>query len=227
MTINKDVAGGDDGLKDKNLDTTDVVVDDTKNDDEDVKLSDVINPLLEGDDEEEVTIKRGSLKKIHEVKENYKTVAVAAKKKPKENPVVEPKKEDKKEEFVTVASVHKNNEKQAIKMATVIDSKSDDEDTQALKKEINDNWDSIKGFYTGKGGKEDPQAIYEDILDAHAAWKRRYGSREKPEDGSVAANLAHNRGMGGTGGTKPTDTKKGGILPKSGSPKDTWYPKKD
>lgn len=225
MTIQKTVVqDGDEDLKDKTLDNAGAeVADDKKDNDEDKKLSEVVDPLLEGDEEEEVTIKRGALKKLHSVKENYKTVAVAAKKSPK----VEPKQpvEDKKEEYVTVASVQKKNEKDAIVRATVV-SDSDDEDTQVLKKEIDENWDSIKAFYTGKGGKDDPNAIYEDILDAHAAWKRRYGSA-KDTGTKTAAELAASRGVIGSSPKNKSTGERKRILPRSGSPKESWYPKKE
>lgn len=230
MTTKETVNGEGTVLKDeKNLDNTgaEVVVPDV-DDADDKKVSDGITPLLEGNEEEEVTVKRGDLKKLHTNKENYKTVAIAAKKKPKEAAVIVPKTDEKKpeEKFVTVESQQLKNQKEAIKLATVPDSKNDDAETVALKTEINDNWNAIKAFYTGKGGKDDPQAVYEDILDAHAAWKRRNGSSEKKVDGTkTAADLAASRGNGGKGKDNTTVTRKR-ILPTSGSPKTTWFPDK-
>ena len=119
----------------------------------------------------------------------------------------------------------KANEKDAIVRATVV-SDSDDEDTQVLKKEIDENWDSIKAFYTGKGGKDDPNAIYEDILDAHAAWKRRYGSA-KDTGTKTAAELAASRGVIGSSPKNKSTGERKRILPRSGSPKESWYPKKE
>ena len=230
MTINEKtvVQGGVEDLNGKTLDNSgsEVVVEDKKTDEEEGKLSDVINPLLEGDEEAEVTVKRGALKKLHTVKENYKTVAIAAKKAPKVE--AQKPKEDKDEggeKFVTIASQQKKYEKEAITRATVV-SDSDAEEVQDLKKEINENWDAIKGFYTGKSGKDDPNAIYEDILDAHAAWKRRYGS-SKDSSTKVAGDLAAGRGTGGTSPKKPAQGERKRILPRASSPKESWYPKKD
>jgi len=95
---------------------------------------------------------------------------------------------EEKSEFVRVVDVEKQNEKAAIEQATVV-ADSDDDETKALKKEINDNWDAIVPFYTGKGGRKDPKAIREDILDAHAAWKRRFGNSKETE-GKTAADLS-------------------------------------
>lgn len=229
MTTKETVTGGQDaGLKEKDLENTgaEVIVHEV-NDDDDKKVSDGITPLLDGDEEEEVPVKRGDLKKLHANKENYKTVAIAAKKKSKEAAVVVPKTEEKKpeEKFVTVESQQLKYQKEAIKLVTVTDS-NDDAETVALKTEINDNWDAIKAFYTGKGGKDSTEAIREDILDAHAAWKRRNGSSEKKVDGTkTAADLAANRGNGGKGKDTTITTRKR-ILPVAGSPKTTWFPDK-
>jgi hypothetical protein len=228
----KDVIVAPDDLKEKDLENSggegvedsEVAVDDAA----DKVISDGISPLLEGDEEETVTVKRGDLKKLHTNKENYKTVAIAAKKKPKETVVVAPKPEGEKpdEKFVTVESVRKNNEKIAIHAVTTVNS-ADDADTQALNKEINDNWDLIKTFYTGKSGKDDPEKIKEDILDAHAAWKRRYGSSaQKPKD-KTAAELAASRGKGGSGGVVEVPGARKRILPQAKNPKETWYPSED
>lgn len=230
MTIEKPVIGeGSTDLKEKNLEGAGAEVLPEVDDADDKVVSDGIAPLLEGNEEEDVTIKRGALKKLHTNKENYKTVVVAVKKKQKETVVapvvVAPKEEKPEDKFVTKESVRLDNQKAAIKQATVADEKNDDTDTQALKKEINDNWEAIKAFYTGKGGKDDVSAIYEDILDAHAAWKRRFGSSGKKDTtgSKTVADLAASRGNGGSGKNNTTTTRKR-ILPVSGSPKKTWYP---
>lgn len=202
----------------------------TEGDEADKGLEGEIKPLLEGGDDEEITVKRGTIKKLHGVKENYKTVALSKKGKdekkdlpdkgPKKDPV-EPA--DGKQEFVTKEEVRKKNEKDAIKRVETI-LESDDDVTKALKTEINDNWDEIKSFYTGKSGKDDVDSVYEDILDAHAAWKRRNGGKTK--DGKAAAGqLAAHRGTGGTSPKanqqQPARTR---LLNKGAKPTE-WYPK--
>lgn len=179
-----------------------------------------IDPLLEGDEEEEVTVKRGALKKVRSDLENYKTVAIAAKKGPK-NPS-KPESDVSEDKFITRAEVEKDNEKKAIEELTVV-SDTDDEMSTSLKKEINDNWDAIKPFYTGKSGKKTPQAIKEDILDAHAAWKRRHGGSNKDTTGKeVVAQLSTMTGMGGFASKKPVTGERKRILPSAQSPKN-WY----
>lgn len=189
---------------------------------------DDIAPLLEGEDDEEITIKRGALKKIHSDKENYKTVALSKKGKGGEGKNLNADGTDSNkggdEKFVTKAELAKEREDKAIETATIAPKDASEEEV-ALAKEINDNWDQIKTFYTGRSGKGTVEAIHGDILDAHAAWKRRYGSSEKSEKGGTAADLAASRGMGGTS-PKPTQT--GGprkrIIPREQSAKD-WFPK--
>lgn len=191
-----------------------------------------IDNLLEGDEEEEVTVKRGSLKKVRGDLENYKTVALSKKKGGKDG------KDGDREEIapapqaaaaegdkpVTKKEVWRGNTKAAIRAATVV-SKDDDEATIALKKEIDENWDAITPFYTGRGGKDDVNAIIEDIYDAHAAWKRRKGGSDKGDDGA-AADLAANRGKGGASpkADQTTQARKRIGPPISSSPKD-WYKK--
>ncbi len=191
---------------------------------------DEIAPLLEGDDEEEITIKRGLFKKVHTDKENYKTVALSKKGKDGEAKNLSEKKEEPKgdeSKFVTKAELEKEREDKAIEKATVAPEGASEEDA-ALAKEINDNWDAIKAFYVGRGGKKTVEAIHDDILDAHASWKRRQGTSEKPSgDTTVAANLAATRGKGGTSPkANNTGESRKRIIPRDQSAKD-WYPDGD
>lgn len=229
MTIqNKDAISGGEDLK---KDTQDLEGEDQA----DKGLEGEIKPLLEGNEDDEITIKRGSLKKLHGVKENYKTVAMSKKGKTGkdgEGKALDTTKKpdaqagaDIKSEYVTKADLEKKNETDAIKR---IENPAKDLDpaTKALYQEINENWDEVKTFYTGKNGKADPDIIIEDILDAHAAWKRRNGGKTKDGKGTAAADLATHRGSGGAS-PKPNQqtTPRKSLLNKGVSPKD-WYPKK-
>lgn len=123
-------------------------------------------------------------------------------------------------QFVTKAEQAKKNEQKAIKLATEAQ-EGDSEELSELKEEIDANWDAIKRFYRNVSGKDDPQDIYEDILDAHAAWKRR-GPAPKGDGGKQAtADLSASRGGKGTSPKNPQPARKR-ILSKESKPSE-WY----
>lgn len=118
--------------------------------------------------EETVTLKKAEHDKLIEERDNYKKGLLAVKKAPKQVA----------EEPLTKGDFYRANEKQAIQLATTV-SESDSEDSAELKKEIADNWDKIRVFYSGTSGRETVKDIHEDILDAHLVWKRRTGGSVK------------------------------------------------
>lgn len=189
-------------------------------------IFDEFDPLLEGDEDEEVTVKRGQLKKATEAGKNYRTVAIAKKKdgkggeapKTESKPVVQddPSAPVSRKEFFLA------NQKQAIEMATV-PAKDDDEEAQALKKEINDNWDEVRKYYVSKAGKATPKDIYEDILDAHAVWKRKTPApKTEGENKEAKARLMQDAGFGGRSG-KQADGERKRVIPNTDSSPSTWY----
>lgn len=191
-----------------------------------------LDPLLEGDEEEEVTIKRGSLKKFRTSAGNYQKVAVAAKKRGKEEtpkPIaaVSAKAPEDQNAPVSRKEFFLGNEKTAIAMATV-PTKDDDDEAKALKAEINDNWDEVKKSYVSRHGKATAEDVYKDILDAHAVWKRTAPApKTDDEDKGAKAALAQSQGFGGRTG-KPAPGERKRVIPNVNSQPSTWYgePKK-
>lgn len=112
-----------------------------------------------------------------------------------------------------IARFEKANERNAIR---TIESSEEYE-------EVNENWDEIVASYVPRRGKDTAEDILDDILDAHAVWKRMQKPAE-PDTKQAASEVAHTRG---TKGTSPESTpqKKGGILKKSQGMSE-WYEKK-
>ena len=139
-----------------------------------------------------------------------------------QKPSAEPDKEAEtpKGEYMTKKDYHRANEKSAIRLATTVKD-TDASDLKAIKGEIEDNWDKVRAYYVPRNGKDTPEDIYEDILDAHQAWKRRQKPSSKGENKEVKANLAQDRGKGGSSPAK-TDSPKKGVL-KRAVPVSEWY----
>jgi len=125
------------------------------------------------------------------------------------------------------SDLFKINEKKAVRLATEI-SQDDPEDTQSLKKEINDNWESIVAYFNPKTDRSDPEVIAEAIIDAHTVWKRRNPQSDKgsDKDGAARAALAREQGTKGSSG-KGTPERKKTILGNSSKGMDDWYPSED
>lgn len=119
---------------------------------------------------------------------------------------------------VTKRDLHKINERKAIRTATTV-SDDDKPEDRAIKQEIHDHWDEIKRFYTGRSGKNDPADIVDDILDAHAAWRRRNSNKS---DGGKAAVTTLTRDAGARGSSpSATDVRKAPPRQKEGLA--NWY----
>ena len=117
------------------------------------------------------------------------------------------KTEAKSDDTLRRSDFEKENERLAIEMATT-PSGNDSDDLVTLKQDIERNWDEIRKHYrpTSRLTKE---SIYEDILDAHALWKRRGGGTTRQTNAALAA-------VHGKGGTSPKpSTKKERFLPKT------------
>jgi len=169
----------------------------------------------EEEGEETVTLKKSELDKIKGDRDNYRRVALA--KKGKKGSRTTDK--DTKGEFVSKSEFYRGNEKEAVKRAT-IPTDNDTPEQIALKKEIDENWESITKYFKGTSGKSTPEDIHEDILDAHAAWKRRNPPTEEDESDDVADIVAE-RGHGGSPPPPPQKKRKRVIKPQGGM--DTWY----
>lgn len=90
---------------------------------------------------------------------------------------------------------HKSNQKSAIKMATGergIDPtvaktlRLSEEEVPNIQKEIADNWERVRLYYTPRSGKDTAEDILTDIVDAYAVWKRREGGTGEPADPAAA-----------------------------------------
>ncbi len=92
------------------------------------------------------------------------------------------------EEFLSKRDFERSNERKAINsITTILD--TDDEATRNLKKEIDANWDSIKVRYVPRHGRQTPEDIQEDILDAHATWRRKAPAPVADPQGDAARAL--------------------------------------
>lgn len=90
----------------------------------------------------------------------WRAIARRTEKKPDEKPVVPPVVVPPTSEFLTKADFFKSNERKAIREITA-------------DAEIKANWNEIIPFYTPRRGKETPEDIKEDILDAITLYKAR------------------------------------------------------
>lgn len=129
-------------------------------------------------------------------------------------------------DFLTVGDFEKANEKNAITGITTID-KDDPEELQAIKKEIDENWERVRLFYTNRRGKKTVKDIQEDILDAHAVWKRREGEgkSQKADPASDLRTITQARPGQAPLQSESKPAKDDARFKKPGTP-DTWYPKK-
>ncbi len=182
------------------------------------------------DDDKEVTLKQSEvdrLKKLETDNDNYqKALGIGKYKKAKEDRTVEatpaPAAADE-SKFVTKDDQFKINQKRAISLATTVDEK-DKPEVAKIKKDLDENWDEIKAFYTGRNGKDTPEDIVEDLFDAHAVWLRRTGGKKGADEKNARANITNDRGTGGRTPDNST-SKRTRVLPKDTKPQD-WYPKK-
>lgn len=177
----------------------------------------------DGDPEEEITVKRGTLNKLKSTAANYKPAAKkwfehkknskdkdlapgnGADPKPKEGEGAAGGEQKPKDgDFVTRADQRKRDEKTAIKIATT-PADNDPEEVQAVKAEIDAHFDDIKAFYKPPAADATPDEIAEAIMDAHAAWARRNGGKTPSiVTKRVVSDLGANRGQGGN--RRPTNT---------------------
>ena len=122
-------------------------------------------------------------------KEGKKFRAIANRKPPKakeeEKPTEEaPKEEAPKEDYLKVSDFELENQRSAIKLATLSD-ESDSDEVKAQKADVLANWDEIRKNYTPRRGKSTPENILEDIKDATAIFNNRRPPVEEAEEGEV------------------------------------------
>lgn len=180
---------------------------------------DVVEASEEEEVEETVNLKKSEYEKLLEERDNYKKATLSLKKKPQ--PEEKPKAADD-EVPITRGEFYKNNEKQAIKWATTV-SEDDPEEIASVKQEIDANWDTIVP-YIHATDKSTPDAIYDAILDGHAAWKRRQKPKAE-DDKKVKAELSQTHGLGAKTSLKNPLGERKKVL-KRAEGMETWYAKK-
>jgi len=120
-------------------------------------------------------------------------------------------------EFLSKKDFYKSNERKAINELTAV-SESDPEDVKARKAYITENWDKISPLYTSRKGKDTPEDILEDLVDAVTL----YVAKNPPKEDDGSGELSTTSG-GGSGSTVPkTESKDELNIPQSAQPKD-WY----
>ena len=131
---------------------------------------------------------------IDEVRKEGKKFRAIANRKPKaeEAPIKEeptketPKEEKPKEgEYLKKSDFELENQKTAIKLAT-ISLETDSDEVKAQKADVLENWDEIRKNYTPRRGKSTSENILEDIKDATAIFNNRKPPVEETEEGEVA-----------------------------------------
>jgi len=125
-------------------------------------------------------------------------------------------------EYITKADFYRDNQKTAIRLATTSE-ENDTDEVKAMKAEIDENWDSIRTFYTAHSGQGTSQDILEDIYDAHAAWKRRNPTKGGDASKHGRADIGPERGQrGSSANSGQTEQPKRSILGKREKPEE-WY----
>lgn len=172
-------------------------------------------------DEEVITIPKSQLDKLTSERDNYRTVALAAKKgKTKEPAVVDAPKSD----MLTVDDQYKRMEKDAI--ASVTTPGQNDSEPIALRKvTIDQHWDDIKEYIpVSKLDKRTAtqSEIEKIILAGYGAWKEATGFEPSAQDAKDAlANIPSAPGGQGTR-QNPAAAPKKSVLGKN-TPVTEWY----
>ena len=217
----------------KNLPTDEELKNKTGQDDGGVELDEEGNPKLDADgnpikkEPEKVTLTKDEHDKLIKERDDYRARAIA-----KDAKKPEIKKPDSKDEgeFLTKADFHKHNQDVAIKMAegeTKVEADSfgmTAEELAEVQADIKANFEEVKKFYSPKSGKATSEDIFNDLLDAHAAWRRRNPKKPADADAKARAELTKQRGNKG-GSPDPKDQVQRPKVFKSKVPPSEWYKK--
>ncbi len=204
-------------LKKEGSDTQDDSGQPSKDSQKDLKGDKSLPDTGPSEKDEFVKLSKEEYEKLREERNNYKEGLLSTKEKLKQMQEQSPQKEDKSEpqgDYMTKEEFRKLNEKKAVR--------------QFLKQnpEISDKWDSLVEHYHGKRGKDDAEAIVQDLDDAKdLLFKYNPELKPKDNDSKKRSALASDQSYMGKsplspGGNPPK--KKGGIIPK-GNPVDSWY----
>ena len=172
--------------------------------------------------EETVNLKKTEYDKLLEERDNYKKATLSLKKKPQSEATPKPPAGGEDDNTpITKGEFYKTNEKIAIRQATTV-SEDDPEEIAVVKEEIDANWDAIVG-HVHATDRSTPDAIYDAILDAHAAWKRRQKPKSEA-DKKVRSELSATRGLGGKAPLKAKPERK--KILQIGQGMEGWYEEK-
>lgn len=189
----------------------------------------------DGDDDEKdaVTLRKELEKKERNLK-NYREGLLATKQKlaalkrargkpETSQPVSEAPTKNDPNAPITKRDLQKQNADKAIKDITEFGRLPDGSVDKKIAQDINENWSQVVRYYRSTRGKDSPESIAEDILDAHTLFRRHTPLADDDEDGEAASTLASENGKpsGGSQEGKPKE-RKGGLLPKRQTAKD-WY----
>ena len=176
-------------------------------------IEDIKEVKTEEYSDDEVIVSKADLKKLQEVKENYRKGMLSAKdtlKQKVEKPTILPPQGT---EYITKIDFYKSVEKDAV-------SKACEDDV------INDNWKDIVANYSPRRGRDTVKSILADIDDAKTLWEKtnpptEEGNKKVISDQAVEAA----KPAGKTKGKQETN-KKRTILGQP-TPVKEWYGKKE
>jgi len=172
-----------------------------------------INPEIEDLGDGKVVLSKQDLEKLKTERANYKKGLLSIKPKLKafKKSTPAPQKES---DFLTRTEYQKGIEKQAIRTAC--------EDS-----DINDNWESIMGYYVPQQGRKTTEGIMADVKRAHRLYRLDNPLSTEDVEKKAVADLAAEKGKP-TGKLDSTgkEAKKKSILSKP-TPIEEWYGKKE
>ena len=174
---------------------------------------------------ETVILTKEEHEKLLKERDDYRKRAIAKDDKEKKTPPKEDKKEG---DFLTRSDFYKHNETVAIKMAegeTKVEADSfgmTDEQLSEIQADVKASFDEIKKFYSPKSGKDTSEDIFNDILDAHAAWRRRNPKKPADADKEARANLTKQKGFKGGSPDSKTAPKER-LVTRPRVPPNEWY----
>lgn len=166
------------------------------------------------DEIQDVDTLRAEAKKFRAISSRHKETKVPVEK--KEEPVVVAKPDD---GFLKKSDFELANQKKAIKAVTTV-SEQDSEEQKKLKSDVLENWDAIRQFYTPRRGKDTPEDVQEDIMDAYVLFNARRKPKEAKPD---VSGLTEHAAMGGSGEAPKVGTSKKTLDVKLGKKPNEWY----
>lgn len=165
------------------------------------------------DEIQDVDALRAEAKKFRAISSRHKEPKIPVEK--KEEPVaVKPE-----DGFLKKSDFELANQKKAIKTVTTV-SEQDSDEQKKLKSDVLENWDAIRQFYTPRRGKDTPEDVQEDIMDAYVLFNARRKPKEAKPD---VSELTEHAAMGGSSETPKVEIQKKTLNVKLGKKPNEWY----